>query len=114
MKDATGLVSKIANLPMLEAFHRRNYPLLFLSIVLESVGMVMAATALGWLVLQMTGSALTLGIVGAVRSASFFVLGLPAGAIIDKMDRRKVLILATVVQAVGVLMIGALISKGWI
>lgn len=44
------------------------------------------------LVLALTNSPALAGLVAAARSAPYLVLGLPAGALIDRWDRRKVLI----------------------
>lgn len=51
----------------------------------------MEQVALGWLIFEMTDSALMVGISGAVRGLPFFLLGTLSGAIADRVDRRKFL-----------------------
>ena len=70
--------------------------------------------ALGWLVLEMTDSPLSLGMVWAMRSAPYLIFGMLAGAVADKVDRRRLLILVFSVLAAGAFLMGTLISNGWI
>ncbi len=55
----------------------------------------MDQVALGWLVLEMTDSPFLVGISAAARMAPFMVMGVVAGAIADRVDRRLVLRLFT-------------------
>ena len=57
-----------------------------------SASMEMGSVAQGWLVYQITGSALALGWVSAARSIARLVLSLYGGALADRLQRRKVLI----------------------
>ena len=50
--------------------------------------MGMEFVALGWLVLDMTGSPFLVGVASAARMAPFFFLGLVSGAVADRVDRR--------------------------
>ncbi len=43
---------------------------------------------MGWLILEMTDSPFMVGVSGAARMAPFFFLGLPAGAVTDRVNRR--------------------------
>ncbi|MFC1957646.1 MFS transporter [Chloroflexota bacterium] len=114
MKDDTSLISKVTSLQIFSAFHHRNFSLLFLSTLTMSIGNFMMMVALGWLVLEMTGSPLSLGMVWAARSSPHLIWGMLAGAVADKVNRQRLLIWAFVTLAVGALAIGLLISKGWI
>jgi MFS family permease len=57
-----------------------------------SLGNFMMMVALGWLVLEMTDSPLSLGMVWATHSAPHLIWGMLAGAVADKVDRRRLLI----------------------
>lgn len=70
--------------------------------------------SLGWLTLEMTNSPLALGMVWAARSAPHFLFGILAGAVADRIDRRKLLIWAFTLLAATSLAMGFLISQGWI
>ena len=59
----------------------------------------MLTTAAGWQVWQMTRDPLDLAFLGLAQFAPFFVLVLPAGHLADHADRRKVIILAYLVEA---------------
>lgn len=68
--------------------------------------------ALGWLVLSLTDSVLMVGIAYAARMVPFFFLGIPAGAVADRVNRR--LFLRTLTAGIGVtwFLIAALIMTG--
>lgn len=78
------------------------------------MGHFVMMVALGWLVLEMTNSSLSLGVVWAVRSAPFLIFGIFAGAVADKIDRRRLLILTFIMLAMCAFFMGILISRGWI
>ena len=78
------------------------------------MGHFVMMVALGWLVLEMTNSPLSLGVVWAVRSAPFLIFGIFAGAVADKIDRRRLLILTFIMLAACAFFMGILISRGWI
>lgn len=71
----------------------------------------MQMVALGWLVLEMTDSAMSLGIVWATRSAPHLIWGMLAGAVADKVDRRRLLIMVFMVLGFIAFIMGILISK---
>jgi len=77
---------------MLRAFRYRNYRLFFLGQGISVVGTWMQMIAMSWLVYKLTGSALLLGAVGFVTQIpSLFIMPF-AGVLIDRLDRRRILI----------------------
>ena len=60
----------------------------------------MLLVALGWQMYDLTGSAWDLGLVGLAQFLPALLLALPAGHIIDRHDRRRVLALVLALQAV--------------
>lgn len=60
--------------------------------VLASMGLQMQATALAWEVYEKTRDPLSLGFVSLSRALPVLILALPAGQIVDMLDRRKILI----------------------
>jgi len=52
--------------------------------------------AIGWEIYERTNSALALGLVGLVTVVPVVLLALPAGHLADRMDRRKIVIIAQI------------------
>ena len=57
----------------------------------SNVGLQMLGTAVLWEVYERTGSAMALGYLGVARALPVILLALPAGHLIDLLDRRRVL-----------------------
>jgi MFS family permease len=74
----------------------------------------MLLVALGWQMYDLTGSAWNLGLVGLFQFLPAIVLTIPAGQLVDRVDRRKVLGagLALLLAAAVVLTVGS--YQGWI
>ncbi|QMU68782.1 MFS transporter [Streptacidiphilus sp. P02-A3a] len=64
----------------------------FLSQIASASGVMTQAVATSWLVLRMTGSALDLGVLSAMTLLPSLLLGAWCGALVDRLDRRLVLI----------------------
>ncbi|MFC2034071.1 MFS transporter [Chloroflexota bacterium] len=104
-----GLINRIINLQVFSCFHHHNYPLFFLVTLTSSIGMTMMMVTLGWLVLEMTDSPFLLGMVWVARSTPNLILGILSGTIADKFDRRKLLIIVSMILATCAFAMGALI-----
>jgi MFS family permease len=74
----------------------------------------MTVVSTGWLVLEMTGSPLSLGIVWATRAVPHLLWGMLAGAVADKLERRRLLLWILIVLAGAALLFGSLIMNGLI
>lgn len=74
------------------AFQHRNYRLFFWGQLISLVGTWMQQVAQAWLVLQLTGDPIWLGIVAAAQFLPVMVLGLFAGVAADTLPKRRVLI----------------------
>ncbi|HZZ38606.1 MAG TPA: MFS transporter [Acidobacteriaceae bacterium] len=74
------------------ALRHRNFRLFFGGQTISLVGTWMTRIATAWLVYRLTHSALLLGMVGFVGQIPTFVLTPFAGVIVDRIDRRQVLI----------------------
>ena len=61
--------------------------------MLSLIGNWVEAAAFGYVVLLLGGSAATLGLIGFLNTIPNLVLGLPAGALADRYDRKKLLLL---------------------
>lgn len=88
-------VGRAARQRILFAFsslRERNFRWWFISQVFSSSGNITQLVALSWLVLQLTGSALDVGIVSAVGLLPVLVGGAAAGSIVDRVSHRHLLI----------------------
>jgi MFS family permease len=101
----------ISSANLMSAFRHKNYPLLFLSTVMFSVGHFMMMIALGWLVLEKTDSSFLLGMIWVARTLPFLIFGALSGAISDKIDRRILLISTGSILALCSFLLGVLSSK---
>lgn len=82
---------------MFRALSHPNYRRFWIGAFLSNVGTWMQTVAQGWLVLELTDSALWLGIDGFMASAPGFFLTLAGGVFADLVDRRRLLIYTQVV-----------------
>ena len=73
------------------AFRDRNYRLLWPANLLAYSSRWMQMTLLGWLVLELTDSALRVALVGVFAMAPMLLLGLVGGMLADVVDRRRML-----------------------
>ncbi len=74
------------------ALRHRNFRLFFGGQSISLIGTWMTRIATSWLVYRLTHSALLLGAVGFAGQIPTFLLAPLAGVIVDRMDRRKVLV----------------------
>lgn len=74
------------------ALRHRNFRLFFGGQSISVVGTWMTRVATSWLVYRLTGSALLLGAISFAGQIPTFVLAPIAGVIVDRIDRRKVLV----------------------
>src|SRR6266536_2553618 len=82
---------------MFRALSHPNYRRFWIGAFLSNVGTWMQAVAQGWLVLELTNSALWLGIDGFMATAPGFLLTLAGGVFADLVDRRRLLLYTQVV-----------------
>ncbi len=87
---------------ILRVFRHRNYRLYFTGMLVSLVGAWMQSVAQGWLVYDLTGSPLLLGITAFAGQIPLFFGSPFGGAIADRLDKRTVLFFtqgASMVQA---------------
>lgn len=100
------------------ALREPNYRAFITGWSLASLGLQMQGTALAWEVYERTNDAFALGLVALARALPVIALALPAGQVIDLLDRRRILIatqiaytIASVALAIGSAMV---LSIEWI
>jgi predicted MFS family arabinose efflux permease len=70
-------------------WRNRDYLLLWSGQAISSAGSSASELALPLLILSITHSPAQAGFAGALRSLAYLLLGLPAGALIDRWDRKR-------------------------
>ncbi|MFF3617207.1 MFS transporter [Streptomyces sp. NPDC002580] len=73
-----------------------NFNKVWVATIASSLGDGIQLAALPLLAVQLTSDPLLIGAVGAVGTLPWFLLGLPAGALVDRWDRRKVMLRADI------------------
>jgi predicted MFS family arabinose efflux permease len=79
--------------PRMPLWRNRDYLLLWGGQTVSSVGSSASELALPLLILSVTHSPAQAGFAGALRSLAYLLLGLPAGALIDRWNRKRAMIL---------------------
>jgi len=90
----------------------RNFRMLWIGQVLSDLGSQIGTLAYPLLVLALTHSVVIAGAVGTVASAAAFAVRLPAGALADRLDRRRTMLACDAVRAVALAALAALVALG--
>jgi MFS family permease len=94
------------------SLRHRNYRLLWLGTLVSSSGDWMDQIALNWLVYQLTGSAVYLGVLNLCRLAPILVFTLIGGVIADRVERRRLMFTTQTIAMLLALLLAALVSTG--
>jgi len=105
-------VGKIGLRQTFRALRHRNYRLFFYGQLVSLIGTWMQQTAMSWLVYQITGSKLLLGVVAAVGSAPMMLFSLWGGAIADRYPKRRIIICTQVAQMLPAFFLGVVAFFG--
>src|ERR1051325_9898952 len=97
---------------MLRALRYRNYRLFFGGQIVSLLGTWITMTATSWLVYRLTHSAVLLRLVGFAGQFAAFLLGPFAGILVDRWDRRKLLVGTQIISMVQSLLLAALTLSG--
>ena len=81
----------------------RNNKLYLLSVITDNFGSALMAFVLPLMVLDITKSGIHLSIISVIQTLPFLVLGLPAGALTDKFDVKKILIFSDLIRLISYL-----------
>jgi MFS family permease len=98
-----------AKLQTFRALRYRNFRLLWISLVVSSIGTWMQILAQSLLVLRIThNSSLALGTVALAQALSFFIFALIGGSIADRIDKRRLLLLTQTLSMLLAFLLGIL------
>jgi predicted MFS family arabinose efflux permease len=96
----------------LRALRHRDFRVFFAGQSVALVGGWVQAVAQSWLVLQLTGSPLKLGLLNTFHFAPMLLFSLVAGAVVDRLPKRRLLVVTASAQAGQALALAALVATG--
>ena len=97
---------------MTRAFRYRNYRLFFTGQTVSLVGLWMQRVAMSWLIYRLTNSSLHLGLVDFAGQIPVLFLGFFAGALLERWDLRKTIMLCQTLSMVQALLLAFLTLTG--
>ena len=95
----------------------KRYPVfrrLWLGMFAGSVSQWMQQIALGWIALTMTNSTSFVGLVTFMGGLPFFVVGPVGGTLIDRLDRRRVMLVCQALAAILAVIVAADVISGYV
>lgn len=97
---------------LFRALRHPNYRVYIAGQTVSHVGSWMQSVALGWLVYRLTGSASMLGVVALAQQGTGFLVGPFAGVIVDRYDKRRIIVATQTVVMVAAGVLSALTFSG--
>src|SRR5262245_44059473 len=86
------------------------FRLLWIATVVANIGSWMQNAAAGWLMTELDSSPLTVSLVQVAASLPIFLFALPAGALADIVDRRRLLIVVEIATTIVAAIFAGLVS----
>ncbi len=92
----------------LAALQYRDFRLFYSALLVSALGSQIQSTANIWLIYELTGSPLLLGLTGLARGLPILLFSLIGGVIADRVDRRRLIMLVQAIQGLLGLLLAAL------
>ena len=96
----------------LRALNHPDYRRFYIGQVVSQVGSWMQSVGQAWLVLQLTGSPLKLGLIGTLQFAPVLLFSVFTGALADRLPKRRVLLFTQIMISLLALTLGLLVRFG--
>jgi predicted MFS family arabinose efflux permease len=109
--DQTGIKEVISRRPK-SLWLNRDYMLLWSGQTISNVGTEVTQLAFPLLILSLTGSAAQAGFAGALRALPYVIFSLPAGALIDRWNRKRAMIFCDTGRAISLASIPVALAIG--
>jgi len=110
--QATASVKVVSGGSAVGPFRHRTFAVLWAATVISNIGTWMNDVGASWLMTSLAPSPLMVSLVQAATALPIFLLALPAGALADIVDRRKLLLVVSGVMAVAALLMGLTVLAG--
>lgn len=91
-----------------KAFRHRNFRLFWWGFIVSNAGAWIQSVAQGWLVYEISESAVWLGAIGFVRAFPLILLSLVGGTVADRFPKRRILFMTQALQLLSALLLGVL------
>ena len=101
---------RLTSAPLLHLWTHRDARCLGLGVFFHSLGVVGEQVVLGWFILELTDSALMVGIALGLRNFPLLIVGIPAGVIADRGNRVRLLQISGVAMAIVTAALGLLVA----
>ncbi|GGK88262.1 MFS transporter [Mangrovihabitans endophyticus] len=95
-----------------ELWRNREFNLLWISQSLSDLGNAIATLAVPLLVLSLTRSPVQAGLVGTAGLVATAACRLPAGVLVDRLDRRRIMLVCDAVRLSAYLLLGVIVLGG--
>lgn len=96
----------------LVSLSNRNYRLYFFGQMVSTVGTWAQKIALAWLILELTGSSVVLGLTVALQALPILLLSPWAGLLADRLDKHRILIVTSCSAILPAVAIGVVTATG--
>jgi MFS family permease len=93
-------------------WRNRDYMLLWSGQVVSTLGVTVTQIALPLLILAITGSPQVAGLAAGLSILPYVLFGLPAGALVDRWDRKRVMLLCDLGRAINIATIPLALAFG--
>src|ERR1700733_11188818 len=93
-------------------FRRRNFTPLWIAQFISTIGNGLLGVAASILVYRLTGSAMSVGFMLLAAAMPNLFVGLIAGVVVDRFDRKRIMIGANVICALAVAAIPVMLPRG--
>ena len=103
---------RLASVPLIQLWRHRDARCLNLGVFFHSLSMVGEQVVLGWYILELTDSALMVGVALGLRNLPLLLAGIPAGVVADRGDRVKLLQMSGIVMALITTTLAFLVALG--
>lgn len=101
---------RLTSVPFLALWAHRDFRCLGLSVFFHTLSMVGEQVVLGWFILELTDSALMVGVGLGLRNLPLLLVGIPAGVVADRGDRVRLLRVSGIVMTVITAALGFLVA----
>ena len=96
----------------LRAFAHRDYRAFWFSQLFSLTGTWVQNLAQSWLVLTLTDSPAALGLIGVCQFGPTLILGIPAGVLVDRLPKRRLLMVTQMAAAAIIGLLALLVATG--